>query len=68
MLQGGQQDQALTALAAEDIDVALLDADPNRGAHRWATGTYAGGSPLPAYAEADTERLAGLVPALQEAA
>jgi chromosome partitioning protein len=54
------------ALAAEGVDVGLLDADPNKGAHRWATGTYGGGSPLPAYAEADTERLAGLVPTLAD--
>jgi chromosome partitioning protein len=53
------------ALAAEGVDVGLLDADPNRGAYRWATGTY-GGAPLPAYAEADTERLANLVPVLAE--
>ena len=46
------------ALSAEGIDVGLLDADPNRGAHRWATETYGQASPLPAYAEADTERLA----------
>jgi chromosome partitioning protein len=53
------------ALASEGVDVALLDADPNRGAHRWATETYAGPS-LPAYAEADTERLADLVPELAD--
>jgi chromosome partitioning protein len=52
------------ALAAEGADVGLLDADPNRGAHRWATETYGGRQPLPAYAEADTERLAELVPEL----
>ena len=54
------------AMAAEGIDVALLDADPNRGAHRWVTGTYGGGSPIAAYAEADTERLANLVPQLAD--
>jgi chromosome partitioning protein len=54
------------ALAGEGVDVALLDADPNRGAHRWATQTYGGANPLPAYAEADTERLADLVPELAE--
>lgn len=53
------------ALAAEGFDVGLLDADPNKGAHRWATETY-GGAPLATYAEADTERLAALVPALAE--
>jgi chromosome partitioning protein len=52
------------ALAAEGTDVGLLDADPNRGAYRWATETYGGSQPLPAYAEADTERLAELVPKL----
>lgn len=54
------------AMAAEGLDVGLLDADPNKGAYRWATGTYGGVPPLPAYAEADTERLAGLVPILAE--
>lgn len=52
------------SLAAEGVDVAVLDADPNRGAHRWATQTYTG--PLTAYAEADTERLAELVPELAD--
>jgi chromosome partitioning protein len=54
------------ALSAEGVDVGLLDADPNRGAHRWATETYGHSSPLPAYAEADTERLADLVPKLAD--
>jgi cellulose biosynthesis protein BcsQ len=45
--------------------VAVLDADPNKGAHRWATQTYNGGK-LAAYAEADTERLAELVPELAD--
>jgi cellulose biosynthesis protein BcsQ len=66
--RGGRQDSGChtlgAALAAEGTDVGLLDADPNRGAHRWATETYGGGWPLPAYAEADTERLADLVPVL----
>jgi chromosome partitioning protein len=53
------------ALAGEGADVAILDADPNKGAHRWATQTYGGGR-LIAYAEADTERLAELVPELAE--
>ena len=52
------------ALAADGIDVALLDADPNRGAYRWVTQTYGGDPPLPSYAEAETERLANLVPDL----
>jgi chromosome partitioning protein len=53
------------SLAAEGADVAVLDADPNKGAHRWATQTYGGGK-LAAYAEADTERLAELVPQLAD--
>ena len=53
------------ALAAEGVDVALLDADPNAGAHRWATSTYEGPA-IAAYAEADAERLAELVPALAD--
>jgi chromosome partitioning protein len=53
------------SLAAEGADVAVLDADPNKGAHRWATQTYSGGR-LSAYAEADTERLAELVPQLAD--
>jgi chromosome partitioning protein len=53
------------SLAAEGADVAVLDADPNKGAHRWATQTY-GGRKLAAYAEADTERLAELVPELAD--
>lgn len=54
------------ALAAEGADVAILDADPNQGAYRWATDTYRGTSRLAAYAEAGTERLADLVPELAE--
>ncbi len=53
------------ALAAEGMDVALLDADPNATAHRWATATYEG-PPIAAYAEADAERLADLLPTLAE--
>jgi len=53
------------ALAAKGADIAILDADPNKGAHRWATETYGGGN-LATYAEADTERLAELVPELAE--
>jgi chromosome partitioning protein len=51
------------SLAAEGVDVALLDADPNASAHRWITTTYEG-PPIAAYAEADAERLADLLPAL----
>jgi len=54
------------ALAAEGVDVALLDADPNKGAYRWATTTYGGTNKLGAYAEAETERLAELVPELAD--
>ena len=50
------------ALAAEGVDVALLDVDPNRGAHRWATETFRG--QLRAYAEANDDRLPELVPEL----
>ena len=53
------------SLAAEGADVAILDADPNKGAHRWATETYGDGK-LAAYAEAETERLAELVPQLAD--
>jgi chromosome partitioning protein len=45
--------------------VALLDADPNGAAHRWATETHKGQT-IGAYAEADAERLAGLLPTLAE--
>ena len=30
------------ALAGEGLDVGLPGSDPNGGAHRWATTTYAG--------------------------
>ena len=52
------------AMGKEGIDVALLDADPNHAAHRWATETLS--RPIPAYAEADAERLADLLPTLRE--
>jgi cellulose biosynthesis protein BcsQ len=32
---------AISLAAALALDVGLLDADPNRGAHRRATATYA---------------------------
>jgi chromosome partitioning protein len=51
------------SLAAQGVDVALLDSDPNGGAHRWATQTHPGGT-IHAYAEADAERLAELLPTL----
>jgi chromosome partitioning protein len=38
----------------------------DKGAHRWVTETYAGNPNLRAYAEADTERLAKLVPELAD--
>jgi chromosome partitioning protein len=53
------------ALAEQDSDVALLDADPNANAHRWATEIHEG-KPIRAYAEADAERLAGLLPSIAE--
>jgi chromosome partitioning protein len=54
-----------TTLAAEGEDVALLDTDPNGTASRWAS-TLHEGQPIRAYAEADAERLAELLPALAE--
>lgn len=52
-------------LAEQGAEVALLDADPNATAHRWATSTYSG-PPITPYAEADAERLAELLPTLTE--
>jgi chromosome partitioning protein len=52
------------ALSEEGVDVALLDTDPNHAAHRWATETRK--PPMQAYAEADAERLADLLPTLAE--
>ena len=51
------------SLADQGIDVALLDSDPNGGSHRWATQTRSGRS-IRAYAEADAEKLAELLPTL----
>jgi chromosome partitioning protein len=53
------------SLAEQGGDVALLDADPNATAHRWATQTHED-SAIKAYAEADAERLAVLLPSLAE--
>lgn len=53
------------SLADRGVDIALLDADPNCAAHRWATGTYIGPT-ITAYAEADAERLADLLPTLAQ--
>jgi len=53
------------ALAAEGIDIALLDADANTSAHRWATSNHEGRR-IVAYAQADAEHLADLLPALAE--
>jgi chromosome partitioning protein len=53
------------AMAALDFDVGLLDADPNGGAHRWATTTYFGPKVV-SYAEPDKDRLADLLPALAD--
>jgi chromosome partitioning protein len=52
-------------LAQRGVDVAILDADPNGTAHRWATSVHEG-APIRAYAEADAERLADLLPTLAE--
>jgi chromosome partitioning protein len=53
------------ALAAERLDVGLLDADPNGGAHRWATTTYTGPK-VASYIEPDKDRLADLLPVLAD--
>jgi chromosome partitioning protein len=53
------------ALVERGADVVLLDADPNATAHTWATRIREG-TPLPAHAEADAERLADLLPTLAE--
>jgi hypothetical protein len=45
--------------------VAPLDTDPNDTVHRWATKTREGKA-IPAYAEADAERLAELLPSLSD--
>ena len=52
-------------LAGEGVAVALMDADPNGTAHRWATETY-GGPLIASHVEADAERLADLLPTLGE--
>lgn len=53
------------SLAERGEDVALLDADSNATAHRWATETHTGKT-IRAYAEADAERLADLLSTLAE--
>ena len=53
------------ALAEQGGDVALLDADPNGSAYRWATDILRAPT-IRAYAEADAERLADLLPSLAE--
>ena len=45
------------SLADRGIDVALLDADPNGAAHRWATETHTDQT-IRSYTEADAKRLA----------
>jgi chromosome partitioning protein len=52
-------------LAGEGFNVGLLDADPNGGAHRWATTTYTGPK-VTSYAEPDKDRLADLLPVLAD--
>jgi chromosome partitioning protein len=55
-----------SSLANRNIDVALLDADPNGAAHRWATETHTGQTiksylfthyPQPAGHDTDREHL-----------
>ena len=53
-------------LGAEGEDVALLDTDPNGTAFRWASSIHEGSNPIRAYAEADAERLAELLPTLAD--
>ena len=53
------------ALVERGADAVLLDADPNGTAHVWATRIREG-TPVPAHAEADAERLAELLPTLAE--
>lgn len=58
--------EALASVLVErGVDAAILDADPNATAHRWATSVREG-APIQAYAEADAERLADLLPTLRE--
>lgn len=52
-------------LAADGLDVGLLDADPNGGAHTWVTTAYEGPQ-IAAYAEPDKDRLADLLPQLAD--
>ena len=52
-----------TALADRGVEVALLDADPNGSVQRWATVLRTGPT-IHAYAEADAEKLAELLPTL----
>jgi chromosome partitioning protein len=57
---------AITASLANDgVDVALVDADPNGSVHRWASDIHRG-PPIRAYAEADAEKLADVLPELAE--
>jgi chromosome partitioning protein len=53
------------SLAERGEDVAVLDADPNATAHRWANETHKGKA-IAAYAEAEAEKLADLLPTLAE--
>lgn len=55
----------VAALAEQGADVALLDADPNGSAYRWATDILRA-PPIRPYAEADAEKLAELLPSLAE--
>jgi len=47
-------------LARQDIDFALVDADPTKAASRWAAVTYEG-KPFVYHAEEDEDRLAHLI-------
>jgi chromosome partitioning protein len=54
-----------SALSDQGVDVALLDTDPNGSALRWAQDIHREPA-IQAYAEADAERLADLLPSLAE--
>jgi hypothetical protein len=58
--------ESLTHVPAErGADVAIMDADPNATAYRWAT-TVREGTPIQSHAEADAKLLAVLLPTLRE--
>ena len=47
-------------LAKREADFAMVDADPTRAAHDWATSTYEG-KPFPSHVAKDENRLAHLI-------